>query len=170
MTGPALREHMHRARRHDSAARHVTGRATYADDIVEPAGALHACLGLSTAAHAGILEMDLSAVRNAPGVVGVLTAADVPGDNDISPVGAGDDPIFADGAVSFHGQPMFAVVAATRAEARKAALLARVAYDERPAVIDVDEAVDTVSDPLKQGAGGCRGRASAPRPAGCKAP
>ncbi len=149
MTGPALREHMHRARRHDSAARHVTGRATYADDIVEPAGALHACLGLSTATHAGIMEMDLSAVRSAPGVVGVLTAADVPGDNDISPVGAGDDPIFADGAVSFHGQPLFAVVAATRAEARKAAQLARVAYDERPAVIDVDEAVDTVAEPLK---------------------
>ena len=149
MTGPAIREHMHRARRHDSAARHVTGRATYADDIVEPAGALHAYFGLSTAAHAGIREMDLSAVRSAPGVVGVLTADDVPGDNDISPVGAGDDPIFADGVVSFHGQPMFAVVAETRAEARKAAHLARITYEKRRAVIDVDEAVDMVSEPLK---------------------
>ena len=60
MTGPALREHMHRAYRHDSAARHVTGLAAYADDLVEPAGMLHACLGLSTAAHADIAEMDLT--------------------------------------------------------------------------------------------------------------
>ena len=148
MTGPALREHMHRVHRHDSAARHVTGRATYADDIVEPAGALHAYLGLSTVAHAGIEAMDLSAVGNAPGVVGVLTAADIPGDNDISPVGAGDDPVFANGEVSFYGQPLFAVVAGTRAEARKAARLAGISYEERSAVIDADDAVDLVSEPL----------------------
>ena len=148
MTGPALREHMHRVHRHDSAARHVTGRATYADDIVEPAGALHAYLGLSTVAHAGIEAMDLSAVCSAPGVVGVLTAADIPGDNDISPVGAGDDPVFANGEVSFYGQPLFAVVAGTRAEARKAARLAGISYEERSAVIDADDAVDLVSEPL----------------------
>ncbi len=148
MTGPALRDHMHRTRWHDSAAKHVTGRATYADDIVEPAGTLHAYLGLSSVAHAGVAEMDLSAVRCAPGVVGVLTAADIPGDNDISPVGAGDDPVFADGVVSFYGQPMFAVVATTRAEARNAARLAEVAYEKRPAVIDADDAVDIVSEPL----------------------
>ncbi|MYD99690.1 MAG: molybdopterin-dependent oxidoreductase, partial [Alphaproteobacteria bacterium] len=139
---------MHRIHRHDSAAKHVTGRAIYADDIVEPAGALHACLGLSTVAHAEIVEMDLSAVRNAPGVVGVLTAADIPGDNDISPVGAGDDPVFADRVVSFYGQPMFAVVAGTRAEARKAARLAGIAYEQRPAIIDADDAVDILSEPL----------------------
>ncbi|MCY3670862.1 MAG: hypothetical protein OXH14_07245, partial [Alphaproteobacteria bacterium] len=62
MTGPASREFMHRAHRHDSAARHVTGLAAYADDMVEPTGMLHACLGLSTAAHAGVLELDLAEV------------------------------------------------------------------------------------------------------------
>ncbi len=148
MTGPATREHMHRAWRHDSAAKHVTGLAAYADDIVEPAGMLHAYLGLSTAAHAGIAEIDLSAVCAAPGVVGVLTAADIPGENDISPTGAGDDPVFADKVVSFFGQPIFAVVARTRAEARKAARFARVVHEKRPAVIDADEAVDAVSEPL----------------------
>ena len=148
MTGPATREHMHRAWRHDSAAKHVTGLAAYADDIVEPAGMLHAYLGLSTAAHAGIAEIDLSAVCAAPGVVGVLTAADIPGENDISPTGAGDDPVFADKVVSFFGQPIFAVVARTRAEARKAARFARVVHEKRPAVIDADEALDAVSEPL----------------------
>ena len=148
MTGPALREHMHRAHRHDSAARHVTGLAAYADDMVEPAGMLHACLGLSTAAHAGISELDLSEVLSAPGVAGVLTAADIPGENDISPVGAGDDPVFADGVVSFYGQPVFAVVAATRAEARRAARRARVVYEPRPAVFEAEDALETVSEPL----------------------
>ena len=148
MTGPATREHMHRAWRHDSAAKHVTGLAAYTDDIVEPAGMLHAYLGLSTAAHAGIAEIDLSAVCAAPGVVGVLTAVDIPGQNDISPTGAGDDPVFADKVVSFFGQPIFAVVARTRAEARKAARFARVVHEKRPAVIDADEAVDAVSEPL----------------------
>ena len=148
MTGPATREHMHRAWRHDSAAKHVTGLAAYADDIVEPTGMLHAYLGLSTAAHAGIAEIDLSAVCAAPGVVGVLTAADIPGENDISPTGAGDDPVFADKVVSFFGQPIFAVVARTRAQARKAARFARVVHEKRPAVIDADEAVDAVSEPL----------------------
>ena len=97
--------------------------------------------------------MDLSAVGNAPGVVGVLTAADIPGDNDISPVGAGDDPVFANGEVSFYGQPLFAVVAGTRAEARKAARLAGISYEERSAVIDADDAVDLVSEPLTLGRG-----------------
>ena len=148
MTGPASRDFMHRAHRHDSAARHVTGLAAYADDMVEPTGMLHACLGLSTAAHAGISELDLAEVLGAPGVVGVLTAADIPGENDISPVGAGDDPVFADSVVSFYGQPMFAVVAATRAEARRAARRARVVYEPRSAVIEADDAFETVSEPL----------------------
>ena len=148
MTGPALREHMHRAWQHDSAAKHVTGLAAYADDLVEPAGMLHACLGLSAAAHADIAEMDVSEVRTAPGVVGVLTVADIPGENDISPAGTGDDPVFADGTVSFYGQPMFAVVARTRAEARRAARRARTVYRARQAAIEMEEAVETVTEPL----------------------
>ncbi len=96
--------------RHDSAAKHVTGSAEYCDDIPEPVGTLHAYLGLSTRAHALIRELDLSAVRSAPGVIGVLTAEDLPGSNDVSPTGRNDEPIFATEKVEFWGQPMFAVV------------------------------------------------------------
>ena len=60
--------------RHDSAHKHVTGAADYIDDIAEPAGTLHAYLGLAERAHAEIVSIDLDAVRAAPGVVGVLTA------------------------------------------------------------------------------------------------
>ena len=49
-------------------------QAVYIDDMPEPAGTLHGCLGLSTVAHGTITSIDLSAVRAAPGVVDVLTA------------------------------------------------------------------------------------------------
>jgi xanthine dehydrogenase large subunit len=123
-----------------------------ADDISEPVGTLHAYLGLSDRAHAEILSMDLDAVRAAPGVVDVLTAADIP-HNDVSPVGKHDDPVLAEGKVEFHGQPMFAVIAETRDAARRAATLARVEYRDLPHVTDVAEAIEArypfVIDPLK---------------------
>ena len=124
--------------RHDSAHKHVSGQAVYIDDMPEPAGALHGCLGLSGVAHGTINSIDLSAVRAAPGVVDVLTAKDVPGENDISPTGRHDEPVLADGKVEFHGQPIFAVIAETREQARRACRLARIEYQELPAIIDID--------------------------------
>ena len=100
--------------RHDSAHKHVTGAADYADDIPLPEGTLHAYLGLSEVAHGEITGMDLDAVRAAPGVIMVMTAEDIPGHNDVSPVSRDDDPIFAEGKVEFWGQPIFAVVADPR--------------------------------------------------------
>ena len=96
---------------HESAIKHVTGRAEYTDDLPELAGTLHGALGLSTIAHGRIVSIDLDAVRAAPGVVDVLTAKDVPGRNDVSPTGKHDDPIFTESEVMFHGQPIFAVIA-----------------------------------------------------------
>ena len=126
--------------RHESAIKHVTGRAEYCDDIAEPVGTLHAYLGLSTRAHALLRDVDLSAVRAHPGVVGVLTAEDIPGVNDVSPTGRNDEPIFATDKVEFWGQPMFAVVAETRDAARRAARLAKVAYEDLPHVLNPEAA------------------------------
>ena len=126
--------------RHDSAIKHVTGRAEYCDDIAEPIGTLHAYLGLSTKAHALLREVDLSAVRAAPGVIGVLTADDIPGVNDVSPTGRDDEPIFATEKVELWGQPMFAVVAETRDAARHAAKLAKVTYEDLPHALDPEAA------------------------------
>jgi xanthine dehydrogenase large subunit len=148
-----IRGGVHTGERHDSAIKHVTGRAEYADDINEPVGTLHAYLGLSEAAHAEIVSMDLDAVRAAPGVVDVLTAADLPGPNDVSPVGKHDDPVFAEGRVEFWGQPIFAVIAETRDAARRAAARAKVEYRALAHVTDVADAVAAnyphVVDPLK---------------------
>jgi len=127
--------------KHDSAIKQVTGRADYTDDIPEPIGTLHAYLGCSKVAHGTIRALDLSAVLACEGVVGVLTATDIPGINDVSAVHAGDEPVFPDTTVEFHGQPLFAVIAESRDIARRAAELARVEIDALPHVLEPLEAI-----------------------------
>ncbi|WP_323118486.1 xanthine dehydrogenase molybdopterin binding subunit [Burkholderia alba] len=127
---------------HESAALHVSGEARYTDDLPELAGTLHAALGLSPHAHARLVSIDLDAVRRAPGVVAVLTAADIPADNNCGPV-LHDDPILADGEVLYAGQPIFAVIADSRDAARRAAALARNGDAIRYAPLD---AVLTAAD------------------------
>ena len=125
---------------HDAAALHVTGRARYVDDIPVPAGCLHLAFGLSEKAHAVLREVDLDAVRAAPGVVVVLTAEDLPFANDVSP-SAHDEPLLATGTVHYVGQPVFLVVAESHLAARRAARLGRISYDELPAILTIDEAL-----------------------------
>lgn len=130
---------VHAALPHDSAERHVAGSAVYIDDLPEPAGLLHVHLGMSARAHARIVKLDLSAVRASPGVVLVLSAPDIPGENDVSPV-IHDDRLFADGEVVHVGQSLFAVAATSIAAARAAAAKAVVEYENLPAAIDIASA------------------------------
>lgn len=150
---PAIAGGVAHSLRHDSAHKHVTGEAIYIDDMPEPAGTLHAYLGLSTIAHGTIRKMDLSEVEAAPGVVAVLTAKDIPGHNDISPTGLNDEPVFPESEVQFFGQPLFAVIAETREAARRACRLAKIGYEEQPALIDAADADPAsprlVTKPLK---------------------
>ena len=139
-TKPVINGPMHTSLKHDSAHKHVTGSAEYIDDIPEPAGTLHGGLGLADRAHAEIVSIDLSAVRAAPGVVWVMTAADVPGENDVASTGQHDEPLLATKDVQFHGQPIFAVFAETRDQARRAARLALVEYNDLPHWTDIDAA------------------------------
>ncbi|MDU9007030.1 xanthine dehydrogenase molybdopterin binding subunit [Sedimentitalea todarodis] len=143
----------HTDRIHDSAIKHVTGRADYTDDIAQPDGTLHAYLGVSDVAHAKLNGIDLSDVLVAPGVIGVLTAKDVPGVNDISPTGLNDEPVFPTDRIQFHGQPLFAVVAETRDAARRAAELAKVDFEALPHSLDPIAAQEAgyphVTAPLK---------------------
>jgi len=129
---------------HDSSHLHVSGEATYTDDIVEPRGLLHVAVGMSSRAHARIASIDLDAVRRAPGVVDVMTADDIPGENNCGPIVA-DDPILAPGVVQYSGQAVFAVAAHTVNQARRAARLARIEYEELPAILDPMAAVDAGS-------------------------
>jgi xanthine dehydrogenase large subunit len=150
----------HASPRHESAHKHVAGTAQYIDDMPEPPGLLHVCLGLSERAHARIASLDLDPVRATPGVELVLTGADVPGVNEISPVGRNDEPLLATGIVEFLGQPIFAVAATDRRAARLAARRAVVMYEDQPAVLDVDaarEAAVLVTNPALMQRGDAEG-------------
>jgi xanthine dehydrogenase large subunit len=119
------------SRPHESAHLHVAGSAAYIDDLPELAGTLHAALGLSPAAHGRLKGVDVEKIRALPGVVAVLTAADIPGVNDCGPI-VHDDPILADGEVHYLGQPVFAVIATDRDLARRAAASAKQVISVEP--------------------------------------
>ena len=126
---------------HESARLHVAGEATYIDDQPELAGTLHAALGLSPVAHGRLKGIDLAALRALPGVVDVITAADIPGLNDCGAI-VHDDPILADGTVHYLGQPVFAVLSHDRELARRAAAQAKAFLDieELPALLTPEAA------------------------------
>ncbi|UTS81622.1 xanthine dehydrogenase molybdopterin binding subunit [Phaeobacter piscinae] len=125
---------------HDAARLHVTGQARYVDDIPAPRDTLHLAFGLSTVAHADITALDLEAVRQSDGVVAVLTAEDLPFDNDVSP-SAHDEPLLAKGSVHHIGQPVFLVVATSHRAARVAARKGEISYAERPALLTLEDAL-----------------------------
>ena len=125
---------------HDSAERHVRGSAAYVDDIREPARTLHVAPGYAEATCGRLRSVDLGAVRRAPGVVAVLLASDIPGANECSP-SLGGDPVLADSEILFHGQVVFAVAAASRRDARRAARLARIDVEEGAPAVDVEAGV-----------------------------
>jgi len=133
---------VHKAHPHDSARLHVSGAAAYVDDIREPQGTLHIAVGMADKACGTLRGLDLSAVRAAQGVAAVLSAADIPGRNDIAPVFA-DEPLFADKEILFHGQALFAVVAFQRDVARRAARLARIDIAESSPAVTIEDALAT---------------------------
>ncbi|KZL01727.1 Aldehyde oxidoreductase [Pseudovibrio sp. Ad5] len=127
--------------KHDSAEKHVSGTATYIDDMIEPYGTLHVAPGYASNEACGRLTtIDLSAVRAAPGVVAVLEAADILGVNDCSPA-MGDDPVFVSDRIAFHGQLVFLVVAESRLQARKAVQLARIEVEAETPLVSVADAL-----------------------------
>src|SRR5437764_8599538 len=140
MAEPSVKGGVGAAIPHDSAHLHVSGEATYTDDIPEARGTLYAAIGMSDRAHARIKTIDLAKVRTAPGVVALITAKDIPGKNDYGPVVA-DDPIFATTLVQYHGQSLFAVAARSHMAARRAARLAAVDYEDPKPLITAETAL-----------------------------
>ena len=138
--GPGRRT-VHAPVPHDSAERHVRGEALYLDDIPEPRGLLHAYVRLSERAHARIRRLDVAAATGCEGVAAVMTARDLPAGNDVGPVHPGD-PIFAAEVVEYFGQSLFAVAAETVELARRAAHRAEVEYEDLPAILTAEEAVE----------------------------
>ena len=139
MDGGDIRGAVHTNVRHDSAVKHVTGRAVYIDDMPDAAGTQHTALILSPHAHARIVSIDKSAAEAADGVSAVVTAAEIPGVNDIAPVMSGE-PLLADDIAQYAGMPVAAVSADTYDQAFAAANLVRVEYEELPPILSIEEA------------------------------
>ncbi|HEX8911802.1 MAG TPA: xanthine dehydrogenase molybdopterin binding subunit [Humisphaera sp.] len=129
---------------HDSAATHVTGQSVFLDDLAPLAGELVAGVVPSPVARGGVRRLDLSAVAATPGVVAVLTAADVPGHNDFGPA-IKDEKLIVDTEAVFLGQPL-AIIAAESLDALHAAAKAAVVeMEELPPVLSIDAAIEAGS-------------------------
>lgn len=128
---------------HESAALHVTGAALFTDDLVgRTRDVLHAHPVQAPHAHARVTRLDPAPAYDVPGVVRVLTAADVPGIND-----AGvkhDEPLFPD-EVMFHGHAVCWVLAESLEAARLGAAAVEVDYEPLPAILTVRDAVDAAA-------------------------
>ena len=127
---------------HESAHLHVTGGATFTDDMPELAGTLYAAIIKSPVAHGELIGdgIDREAILKAHGVVAVYTAKDIPGENNCGPI-VHDDPFLAVGKVEFLGQAVAVVVARDMLYAREAAHNAKVLVKELKPILTIDEAM-----------------------------
>lgn len=125
---------------HESAERHVSGSARYVDDDAERVGALHVWPVTSPHAHAKIIGMDLADAARVPGILRILTAADIPGENNTGPV-RHDEPLLADGEVHHVGQIVAAIVGESLDACREAEKRMQITYAPLPAITSLASAV-----------------------------
>ncbi len=135
-----FRSGVHTSQRHDSAEKHVSGAALYLDDIPSPPDTLHAALVLSPVAHGTLTAIDSSTAAAMPGVRAILTAADIPGKNEIGPILKGEK-LFATDLVEHVGQPVALVIADTMDQARAAAHAVTLAITPLPAILTIEQAL-----------------------------
>jgi len=136
-------------RRRKEDQRLIAGRTRWTDNLTLP-GMLHIAMVRSPFAHARIVGIDTSAAKSAPNVVDVVTGADIAETQGVMinawPITpeqkAPEHPPMAVSRVTFAGEVVAAVLARTAAEARDAAELVDVEYEELPAVLDLREAAD----------------------------
>jgi xanthine dehydrogenase large subunit len=121
------------------SALNVAGLTRYIDDIPLAAGALHAVPVPAPCARAELRSIDASKALALDPSVRVITAADIPGENQIGGI-VPDESLLASGEWSYMGEPVALVLAATASLARKASALVRLDYEELKPVVDPREA------------------------------
>jgi CO/xanthine dehydrogenase Mo-binding subunit/aerobic-type carbon monoxide dehydrogenase small subunit (CoxS/CutS family) len=117
----------------------VSGRLKYAGDMIMP-GMLHVQVLRSPHAHARIVSIDTSAAEAMDGVEGVITCADVPGEDGFG-VFVNDQPVMARDKVRYVGEAVAAVAAENALIARRALSAIKIEYQPLPEVFDPDEAM-----------------------------
>jgi xanthine dehydrogenase large subunit len=142
--GDAIRDVVGQPVPHESARGHVTGEARYTDDLATRfPNLLHAWPVQAPYAHAMLTTLDTSPARDEPGVVAVLTGADVPGEGD-SGANHRDEPLFPT-EIMFHRQPVAWVLADTTDAARRGADRVRAEYERLPAILTIEQAIESHS-------------------------
>jgi CO/xanthine dehydrogenase Mo-binding subunit len=137
---PATRTQIGRSQPRRDAREKLRGQAQFAGDLLVPR-MLHGRVLRSPVAHARIVSIDTTAAERIPGVVCVLTGADL---SDLDPYyghAIKDRPIVAIDKVRFHGEQVAAVAAETPAAAAAAVDAIVVSYEELPVVANVQDAV-----------------------------
>ncbi|XP_028989633.1 aldehyde oxidase 6 isoform X2 [Betta splendens] len=130
---------------HRSAISHATGEAMYCDDIPQMDRELFLVLVTSSQAHAKIVSLDVSEALQLPGVVDVITAEDIPGKKVRTMTGYPEE-LLAATEVSCIGQMLCAVVANTRAQAKRGASAVKISYKKLPdPIFTVEEAIEKSS-------------------------
>jgi carbon-monoxide dehydrogenase large subunit len=136
-------------RRRKEDQRLITGRTRWTDNITLP-GMLHLAMVRSPFAHAKVVSIDTSSAKGAPNVLDVVTGKDIADSQGVLitawPITpeqkAPDHPPMAVDRVAFAGEVVAVVVARSAAEARDAAELVDVEYEELPAILDIQEAAE----------------------------
>ena len=126
---------------HDSAIAHVTGRAHYVDDTPTPEHCLHGYPVMATVTHGIILSINTERATALPGVVKIISAADIPGKKDIGAVFPGDV-LLAESKIEYHGQPVLLIIATSYDIARKAARMVDIEYEKSEPLLDIQTAID----------------------------
>ena len=127
--------------RHLSGKLHVTGRSLFIGEEHISADMCHVAVVFSTCAHGRIISMDAVSAKALPGVHAIITAADIPGENNIAHGNNDNQPLLPADTVMYVGQPIALVVADSRQVALEAASRVTVNYEEMPAILSIDAAV-----------------------------
>jgi xanthine dehydrogenase molybdopterin binding subunit len=124
---------------HISGKLHLTGTSRFIGDEAPLPGMLYAKFLFSPVAHARVTSLVTEEAASLPGVAKVVTAADIPGVNQIGHV-IKDEPLFPEREIMYAGQPLAMVLAEDEALAEEAARLIRLEYEELPPILDIGAA------------------------------
>ena len=125
---------------HESAEKHVSGKAVYINDMDSGSNMLYGKVVYSSQAHAKILSCDIEKAKELKGVHAILTYKDIPGQNQMGPV-FHDEPCLAIDEVHCVGQPIVLIAAETEAIALEAEKLITITYKPLPAILSIDVAI-----------------------------
>jgi len=129
---------------HDSATGHVTGSAQYIDDLPRREGELYVNFVGAPSASGRVQSIDFTAARAVPGVVCLLTHEDLGGPNHFGAI-ISDEPFLVEECFNYLGQPVVVIGAETAAAAKRARQLVRIQFQQQPAVLTIDDAIQAKS-------------------------